>query len=54
MHEMKCANRAKKEEGKMGRLFYQPENAWVGDLIPYYENGTYYGFYLHDPIIRDK
>ena len=38
----------------MGRLFYQPENAWVGDLIPYYENGTYYGFYLHDPRIRDK
>lgn len=31
----------------MGRLFYKPENAWVGDLIPYYENGTYYGFYLH-------
>lgn len=25
----------------MGRLFYKPENAWVGDLIPYYENGTY-------------
>ena len=21
----------------MGRLFYKPENAWVGDLIPYYE-----------------
>ena len=38
----------------MGRLFYKPENAWVGDLIPYYENGTYYGFYLHDPRIRDK
>ena len=38
----------------MRRLFYKPENAWVGDLIPYYENGTYYGFYLHDPRIRDK
>ena len=38
----------------MGRLFYKPENAWVGDLIPYYENGTYYGFYLHDPRIRDR
>ena len=23
-------------------------------MIPYYENGTYYGFYLHDPRIRDK
>lgn len=65
MHEMKCANGAKRrvkmrqlfykqKEGKMGRLFYKPENAWVGDLIPYYENGTYYGFYLHDPRIRDK
>lgn len=33
----------------MGNIFYKPENAWVGDLIPYYENGTYYAFYLHDP-----
>lgn len=38
----------------MHKLFYKPENAWVGDLIPYYDNGTYYGFYLHDPRIRDK
>lgn len=30
-------------------LFYKPEDAWVGDLIPYYEDGLYYGFYLHDP-----
>lgn len=36
----------------MGNLFYKPENAWVGDLIPYYEDGTYYAFYLHDPRIR--
>lgn len=50
---MKCANGAKRRV-KMRRLFYKPENAWVGDLIPYYENGTYYGFYLHDPRIRDK
>ena len=33
----------------MGKIFYKPENAWVGDLIPYYENGIYYAFYLHDP-----
>lgn len=33
----------------MNRLFYRPENAWVGDLIPYYENGMFYAFYLHDP-----
>lgn len=33
----------------MNKIFYKPENAWVGDLIPYYENGVYYAFYLHDP-----
>lgn len=33
----------------METLFYKPEGAWVGDLIPYYEDGTYYAFYLHDP-----
>ncbi|MCI5647983.1 MAG: beta-fructofuranosidase [Fusicatenibacter sp.] len=38
----------------MGKLWYKPEQAWVGDLIPYWENGTYYAFYLHDPRIRDK
>lgn len=37
----------------MGNLFYQPEQAWVGDLIPYYDNGKYYAFYLHDPRIFD-
>lgn len=34
------------------KLFYRPDNAWVGDLIPYYEDGRYYAFYLHDPRIR--
>ena len=38
----------------MEKLFYKPKDAWVGDLIPYYENGTYYAFYLHDPRIKDK
>lgn len=33
----------------MNNLFYRPENAWVGDMIPYYEDGVYYAFYLHDP-----
>ena len=33
----------------MSKMFYQPDDAWVGDLIPYYEDGTYYAFYLHDP-----
>ena len=31
------------------KLFFKPTDAWVGDLIPYYEDGVYYGFYLHDP-----
>jgi beta-fructofuranosidase len=30
-------------------LFYRPKDAWVGDLIPYWEDETYYAFYLHDP-----
>lgn len=34
-------------------LFYKPKDAWVGDLIPYYEDGLYYGFYLHDPRHRE-
>lgn len=38
----------------MTKLFYKPEDAWVGDLIPYYDNGIYYAFYLHDPRIRGK
>ena len=35
----------------MDKLFFKPDHAWVGDLIPYYENGTYYAYYLHDPRI---
>lgn len=30
-------------------LSYKPEKAYVGDVIPYYENGRYYAYYLHDP-----
>ena len=36
----------------MDKLFFKPDNAWVGDLIPYYEDGTYYAYYLHDPRIN--
>lgn len=36
----------------MDTLFFKPDRAWVGDLIPYYENGTYYAYYLHDPRIK--
>ena len=42
------------ERVTMEKLFYKPEHAWVGDLIPYWEDGIFYGFYLHDPRIKDK
>lgn len=29
------------------RIFYRPDNAWVGDVIPYYEDGEFKLFYLH-------
>ncbi|UJF34648.1 glycoside hydrolase family 32 protein [Paenibacillus hexagrammi] len=32
----------------MSNLFYKPDKAWVGDLIPFYKDGTYRLFYLHD------
>lgn len=38
----------------MDKLFYKPEGAWVGDLIPYYEDGLYYAFYLHDQRIKEN
>lgn len=38
----------------MKNLFFKPDNAWVGDLIPYYDKGTYYAFYLHDSRIREN
>ncbi|MFM9279744.1 glycoside hydrolase family 32 protein [Paenibacillus jiagnxiensis] len=31
----------------MREFFYRPENAWVGDVIPYYEDGEFKLFYLH-------
>ncbi|GAA1636119.1 GH32 C-terminal domain-containing protein [Microbacterium flavum] len=30
------------------RGFYQPQDAWVGDLIPYEEDGVLHLFYLHE------
>ena len=30
------------------RIFYQPEDGWVGDTIPFAHNGKFYIFYLHD------
>ncbi len=28
--------------------FWKPADGWVGDAMPYYENGTFHVFYLHD------
>ena len=33
-------------------IFYQPENAWAADCIPFFHDGTYYLYYLLD--WRDK
>jgi beta-fructofuranosidase len=33
----------------MGTVFYRPGGAWMGDFIPYYEDGVFYAYYLHDP-----
>ncbi|MEE8736181.1 hypothetical protein [Bifidobacterium subtile] len=30
----------------MPKLFYKPDKGWVGDVIPYCENGIFYLFYL--------
>lgn len=32
----------------MTNLFYKPNGAWVGDLIPFYKDGSFRLFYLHD------
>jgi beta-fructofuranosidase len=32
----------------MSNLFYKPEGAWVGDLIPFYKDDSFRLFYLHD------
>ena len=29
-------------------LFWKPTNGWVGDAMPFYENGRYFVMYLHD------
>lgn len=29
-------------------MFYKPSHGWVGDLMPYYENGAFHIFYLQD------
>ncbi|MFT8649776.1 MAG: hypothetical protein ABF792_04910 [Bifidobacterium psychraerophilum] len=31
-----------------GRIFFTPEEGWVGDIIPFEENGTFKLFFLHE------
>lgn len=35
------------EMSVMSNIFYKPEDAYVGDFIPYYEEGEFKLFYLH-------
>ncbi|MDU5945887.1 MAG: glycoside hydrolase family 32 protein [Paenibacillus macerans] len=32
----------------MKKVFYKPQDGWVGDVIPFYDNGEYKLYYLHD------
>lgn len=32
----------------MEKIFFKPEKAWVGDVIPYYDNNKFYIYYLQD------
>ncbi len=32
----------------MTEFFYRPQNAWAADFIPFYRDGTFYLYYLHD------
>ncbi len=35
-------------------ISYKPVSAYVGDAIPYYEDGRYYVYYLNDPRCMEK
>ncbi|WP_018752000.1 GH32 C-terminal domain-containing protein [Paenibacillus sanguinis] len=32
----------------MKKVFYKPKDGWVGDVIPFYDQGEYKLYYLHD------
>lgn len=36
----------------MGALYFQPHGGWAGDFIPFWEDGRFHLFYLHD--FRDR
>lgn len=39
-------------EEQMYCSFYKPKNAWAGDIIPYFENGIFYLYYLRETRIN--
>ena len=39
----------KVQDGKADyHTFFQPKKAWVGDPMPFYDNGKFHIFYLYD------
>ena len=32
----------------MHKVYYQPEGIWVGDIMPYGEDGTFYLYHQRD------
>ena len=38
----------------MEKVFFRPGQSYVGDVIPYYENGVYYLFFLNDRRKTDR
>jgi glycosyl hydrolase family 32 domain protein len=39
---------AVQDYGRTYKHFFQPKNAWVGDPMPFYDNGRFHIFYLYD------
>ena len=39
---------AVQDYGRTYKHFFQPKNAWVGDPMPFYDNGKFHIFYLYD------
>ncbi len=41
-------NKQKAGKTNMNRIFYRADSGYTADIIPFYDNGKYYLFYLHD------
>lgn len=46
--------RVREDELQTVKLFYKPEDAWLGDVIPFFWEGVYHIYYLHDPRNADS